>query len=207
MADSYQWLNWAKTLQAIAQNGLTYCESIFDRERYLAIQQIAAQIMGNHSQLDTQAILQLLQLEQGYATPKIDVRGAVFRDDKILLVQEQSDQCWSLPGGWAEINTSPAEAIVKEIREESGYEAKAVRLLALYDSHKHPHPPDIRHFYKCFFLCEIIGGEAKTSHETLAVDFFPRDNLPPLSTPRVLTSQIDYFFECRHHPEWPTAFD
>lgn len=127
----------ADSLLAIAQNGLFFTKDVFDKERYLQIQKIAASIVTEKSSLNFDEILDLFSCEKGYATPKLDVRGAVFKDNKILLVKEISDQLWTLPGGWVDINESPSEAVCKEILEESGFKTKAVKLMALYDKSKH----------------------------------------------------------------------
>lgn len=202
-----KWLDWAARLQALAQNGLTFVQNPFDAERYQAVRQIAVEMLAAGAEADIEQLDDLLSGEEGYATPKVDVRGAVFRDEKILLVQERSDEGWTLPGGWADIGKSPGENVVREIREESGFETHAVKLLAVYDRNKHPHTPFVHHVYKMFFLCELLGGEATTSSETLAVGFFGRDEIPPLSIRRVTASQIARFFEHHDHPEWPTDFD
>ena len=145
------WLHWAQQIQAIAQTGLTYTEGMYDRERYHALQQIAAEIMAVGSNGDVQQILDLFAQESGYPTPKVDVRGVVFRDDKILLVLERADGGWTLPGGWADVGDSPAECVVREVREESGFEVRAVKLLALYDRNRHGHDPHPDYIYKLFF--------------------------------------------------------
>ena len=145
--------------------------------------------------------------DEGYVTPKVDVRGGIFEDDRVLLVRERSDGRWTLPGGWVDINDSPSGAVVREIREESGYQARAVKLAALIDKRRHPHPPGIHHIYKLFFLCERIGGAPATSNETDAVQFFPVRALPELSTGRVLASQIERLHQHQLHPELPTYFD
>ncbi len=200
----------ATRLNAIAQNGLTFSENPFDKERYIEIQQIAAELTANHSRYQQQEILNTFHLEKGYATPKLDVRGCVFRDDKILLVRESADGLWTLPGGFAEFNYSPAESVVKEVEEESGFLTRATKLLALYDKLKHPHPLAYPHIYKMFILCEIIGGEAKTSIETSEVQFFHRDKLPlenEFSAPRVLLQQIQRMFLHYDNPDWLADFD
>ncbi|MFU8797843.1 MAG: NUDIX hydrolase [Gammaproteobacteria bacterium] len=208
MADiPLQWLMWARKLQALAQNGLTFTENPFEKERFESIQQIAAEMMAACSQHDTQPILDLFLTGAGYATPKLDVRGAAFQDNKILLVQEKSDGLWTLPGGFADINESPAEAITREVFEESGYLVRTTKLLALYDKLKHPHPPEVFHFYKIFFLCEIMGHQPGTNLETSDAQFFSEDKLPPLSLPRVIASQIHRLFAHYRHPDWPTDFD
>ncbi len=202
------WLTWAKQLAAIAQNGLTFSENAYDVERYEAIRRIAAEMMSAQSNVDTQAVLEIFTREEGYATPKVDVRGVVFRDDKILLVKEKIDGGWTLPGGWADPCQSPSEGVVREIREESGYETKVRKLLAVYDRGKHPHVPLMPfHIYKLFILCEIVGGSPQISHETTAVDFFAEDQIPDLSVSRVLPFQIARMFEHHRDPSLPTDFD
>ena len=151
-------LEWARRLNALAQTGLTFAENPYDIERYTAIRTIAAEMIAQGSGWTAGQVLDLLACDAGYATPKVDVRGVVFRDGKILLVQERSDGLWTLPGGWADVGDSPADAVVREIREESGYETRATKLLALLDRNRHGHPPHVNHIYKVFIRCEIIGG-------------------------------------------------
>jgi ADP-ribose pyrophosphatase YjhB (NUDIX family) len=127
------WLEWARRLNALAQTGLTFAENPYDIERYTAICTIAAEMIAQGAGVDAGQVLDLLDADAGYATPKVDVRGIVFRDGKILLVQERSDGLWTLPGGWADVGNSPADAVVREIREESGFENRATKLLALLD--------------------------------------------------------------------------
>ena len=202
------WLRWAKGLQAIAQNGLTYATDVYDRERYQAVREVAAEMMAERSETDTDSVLQLFSQETGYATPKVDVRGAVFRDDAILLVREVGDGRWSLPGGWADVNVSPSENIVREIAEESGFETKVRKLAAVLDRGKHPHVPAMPyHIYKLFFICEITGGAPKPNHEIHEVGFFQEDAIPELSLGRVLPCQIDRMFAHWRQPDLPTEFD
>ncbi len=136
-----EWLDWARRLNALAQTGLTFAENPYDIERYTAIRTIAAEMIGRGSGEDTSRVLDLFACDAGYATPKVDVRGVVFQDGKILLVQERSDGLWTLPGCWADVGDYPANAVVREIREESGYETRATKLLALLDRNRHDHPP------------------------------------------------------------------
>ena len=201
------WLDWAQRVQAIAQSGLTYSTNQYDIERYEALRDLAAEMMAKGSASPVAPIRDLFAGQSGYATPKVDMRAAVFRENRILLVQECEDGTWSLPGGWADVGESPAEAIVREVREESGYETRAVKLLAVYDRNKHGHPPFPFHAYKIFFLCELIGGEAAVSNETTGVDWYAEDALPPLSTTRVMPAQIHRLFEHYRNPQWPTDFD
>lgn len=202
-----RWLEWSRELQAVAQTGLTYAHDPFDIERYEQIQELSAQILAHHTGLEMSAALATLKTETGHATPKVDVRGVIFREGRILLVRERLDRLWTLPGGWANVNESATEATVREVREESGYETRAVKLLAAWDRRKHDHPPSRHHAYKLFFLCNLIGGAPATSIETTETGFFPEDDLPELSTGRVTHSQISRLFEHLRHPDWPTDFD
>jgi len=204
-----QWLKWARQLQALAQDGLTYTENPFDRERFGEIRQIAAEILSTHTDVSVEKWLDVFLEDQGYCTPKVDVRGVVFRQDAILLVQEKADHNrWTLPGGWADPGFSPAENVVKEIREESGLETRVKKLLAVYDRSKHPHTPFfLHHIYKMFFLCEQIGGEPKSSIETGQIAFFRETELPELSLSRITPRQLARIFEHRRNPHWPADFD
>lgn len=202
------WLNWATQLAALAQNGLTYSQSEYEIERYEHIRQIAAEMMAAGSGIDARSLIELFSGEQGYATPKVDVRGAVFRDHKILLVKEAADGAWTLPGGWADPCQSPSEAVAREVFEESGFEVRVTKLAAVYDRSKHPHkPPTPFHLYKLFFLCEITSGAPTTSHETTGVAFFAEDDIPELSISRTLPFQIARMFEHVRNPALPTDFD
>lgn len=204
---SIQWLKWAQQLQALSQNGLAYSQNPFDIERFQSIRDIAAEITASYSETEYAAIKGLFDSEAGYATPKIDARGVVFQDDKVLLVKEIIDGGWTFPGGWVDVNESPSEAVEREVWEESGYEVRAVKLLALYDRNKHGHPAYFFHVYKLFFLCELLGGEGKASLETSGAQFYSKENLPSLSTARTTQEEILRFFEHLSHPEWPTDFD
>jgi len=202
-----KWLKWASDIQAIAQSGITFGENPFDIQRYKALNEIAAQILAEHSQLSDSKILDLFLTEKGYATPKIDVRGAVFQDNQILMVKERMDGLWSLPGGYADVNLSAATCVCKEIDEESGFRTIPKKLIMFYDKLKHEHPPQLPHTYKCFFLCELQGGTAKPSIETSDVGFFSKEQIPPLSLPRVTINQISRCFEHFENPDLPTDFD
>ncbi len=202
-----KWLEWAKKLQAIAQTGLTYTTNPFDIERYKLIREIAAEIVATYSEGNPQYVLNLFAGEVGYATPKVDVRGAVFRDNTLLLVKERSDGGWTLPGGWADVGESPSECIEKEVYEESGFHTRSVKLLAVYDRNRHPHPPIPEYVYKLFFQCELLSGSPSLSIETSEVAFFAENEIPELSLSRVTPTQIAKVFEYSRHPDLPTAFD
>ena len=203
-----QWLKIAREVRAIAQTGLAFTADGFDHQRYARLRELAALLMAQGSATEHESILELLRQEKGYATPKVDVRGAAFQDGRVLMVREISDGKWTLPGGWADVNQSAGECVVREIAEESGFKARALKLAAVYDYHKSGHPPrHIDSIYKMFFICEITGGAACASDETSEVAFFPRDELPPLSLGRTTAAQIDRMFEHRAHLELPTDFD
>ena len=205
-----RWLLWAREMQALAQTGLALTRDPYDRERYQRLRGLAARIMTEHRGQDVQPIEALFAGDIGYATPKLDVRGAVFRDSRLLLVRETADgDRWTLPGGWADVNESPFESVVKEVREESGFDVRVAKLAAVWDRARHPHVPSYTfHIWKLFFVCEIIGGEARGGLETSAVEFFAEDELPrDLSISRVLLPQLRRMFEHMRRPELPTDFD
>lgn len=203
-----QWLTWARRLQSIAQNGLAYCQNPYDIERYEAMRDLALEILANHSGVQPDVLVNLFALETGYATPKIDVRGGLFQENRILLVRELADEGrWTLPGGWADVTDTPSEAVLREIREESGYEARAVKLVAVFDRLRQGHPTHYFSTYKLFFLCETTGGEPTQSHETGGVDFFAEDQLPELSLARVTPNQIHTLFHHARNLQLPTEFD
>ena len=177
-------------------------------ERYEAIREIAAEVMADGAGVtDASRILGLFKGDVGYATPKVDVRAAVFDGDRILLVREREDGCWTLPGGWADIGSSPTENVIREVKEESGYDAEVVKLAAVYDRNKHGHPPIPFHAYKLFFVARLVGGAAAQSVETDGADFFAESNIPPLSLTRVTAAEIRHMFDHYRHPELPTSYD
>jgi ADP-ribose pyrophosphatase YjhB (NUDIX family) len=201
------WLEWAKQLQGVAQTGLAFTHDPYDRERYASVSAIAAAMIAAGTGEEPRRLERLLGAEEGYATPKVDVRAAVFREGRILLVKERADGAWTLPGGWADIGDSPRSAVEREVREESGYEVRTVKLAAVYDRNRHEHTPHLYHIWKLFFVCDITGGVPTASIETEAVEFFAAAALPPLSIGRVTARQIAHMFEHHQHPEWPTTFD
>ncbi len=204
---AFDWLNIAKRLEAIAQIGLTYSQDDYDTERYHEIRDISHQIFNHYTDTPLEKIQNLFSRENGYPTPKVDVRGVIFQDKKILLVKEKLDGMWALPGGWADIGYSPAEVVVKEVKEEAGLEIAPVKLLAVFDKKCHAHPPSALHVYKMFILCTINGGTLNPGMETLEAEFFSQDKLPELSIERNTPEQINLLFKNRLNPEAPTLFD
>jgi ADP-ribose pyrophosphatase YjhB (NUDIX family) len=207
MSQEPQWLTIAREVRAIAQTGLAFAADGFDHQRYQRLQQLAALLMAQGSSAEHDAILELLRQEKGYATPKVDVRGAAFADGRVLMVREISDGKWTLPGGWADVNQSAGECVVREIAEESGFKARALKLAAVYDYQKRNPPRHIDSIYKMFFICEIVGGAACASDETSEVAFFPRNELPPLSCGRTTAAQIERMFQHHEDPQLATDFD
>jgi ADP-ribose pyrophosphatase YjhB (NUDIX family) len=202
-----RFLQWCRSIRSISQNGLAFTKDSFDKERYEQLRSVADEMLASCTDIPVEKIKSLLSSEKGYATPKVDVRGGVFRGDKILLVRERSDNAWTLPGGWADVNESPSESIVREIREESGFKTKCVKLAAVYDRDKHAHTPFFFSVYKLFFICKLIGGKPEKTIETDGVAFFAEDGLPNLSETRVTPSQIQMVFRHHRNIALPAEFD
>ncbi len=197
----FKQLEWAKKLQAISQAGHTYSKDKFDLERFDQIQQIAFEMLSEISDEPIEKIANLLIPETGYPTPKVDVRAGVIRDNKILLVREREDGCWTLPGGWADVCETPSRGVIREVLEESGFVVRQPRLIAVKDRDVHPYTPKYPfHIYKMIFLCELVSGEAKANIEISEIDFFSFDNLPELSQGRTLPDDIKLIFEHANNP-------
>lgn len=191
----------AQRMRALSQNGLTYSLSEYDTERYEELLEISDRLASLATGREAADIAACYRLSKEYVTPKVDIRAAVFNEkEEILLVKEKSDGCWSLPGGWSDVGYSPKEVAVKEVREETGLEVRACRLLAVMDMSKHPHPAIPFYVYKFFILCQITGGRFNDVFDIEDKGFFRQDQLPPLSLERVLPEQIDYLFACLRNP-------
>ena len=203
-----RWLTWAQHIQALAQSGLQYTENPFDAERYQELSRIAAEMMIAGTGADPSGVKVIFEAQCGYATPKVDSRGVVFKDEKLLLVRELQDGGrWTLPGGWVDVNEPPSLAVEREVREEAGFLVKARKLLAVYDRNLHSHPPYPFHAYKLFFLCDLLGDAVASDLETAEPTFFSVDKIPELSLARVTPWQITRVFEHLHNPSLPTEFD
>jgi ADP-ribose pyrophosphatase YjhB (NUDIX family) len=203
-ANQPQKLPWARELFSIAQSGLAYCKNEFDLQRYRRLQGIAAEMVASQSELTVEAVLENFSLQTGYATPKIDVRGAVIRDGKILLVHERVDNRWSMPGGWADLGEVPSQMVIREVQEESGFEVRVDKLIV--DANR-INPLEFYHAYKLIFLCTIVGGEAQASIETFDAGFFAPEELPPLSEFRTNRTMIAEVFAHLADPNRPAYFD
>lgn len=210
MTDEPQWLTWTRELQAIAQTGLTFVRDPYDRERYEMLRRLASQMMASHAELPADRIEDLFRGEQGYATPKLDVRGAVFdAEGRLLMVREVADDGrWTLPGGWADVNLTPSENVVREVREESGFDVRVRKLAAAWDRTRQGHPAGVFSCCKMFYICDLVGGSATTGTETSEVSWFAEDALPrDLSLGRVLPCQLKRMFDHLHDPALPTDFE
>ncbi|MCG3117932.1 MAG: hypothetical protein ALAOOOJD_00057 [bacterium] len=201
------WLAWAREIQALSQTGLTFTQNEYEIGRYQRLSEIAAEIVARYSELAQESLQQNFLAQPGYATPKIDVRGAVIREGKILLVQERTDERWCMPGGWADVGEKPSEMVVREVWEESGFAVVPKKVIAVYDANRTGRPLEFYHAYKIIFRCDIISGEPRPSNETLAADFFSFDNLPPLSMNRTNERHLAEVLAHLHDHTRPTAFD
>lgn len=202
-------LSIARELSAMAQTGLHFTKNPYDRERYERLRHISSEMLKNSSNLTFEDIYEWSKAEFGYATPKVDVRAFIVSEGKILLIREDNDNGrWTLPGGWADVNESPSESIIREVEEESGYRVECKGLLAVLDREKQGHlPPFPYHVYKLFFHCEITGGTAKANRESSQCDFFDVDSLPELSVSRVLEHQIKMFYEAVQQGSFTAVYD
>ncbi|HAK97218.1 MAG TPA: NUDIX hydrolase [Planctomycetes bacterium] len=201
------WLEWARELQAIGQTGLAYALTEYDTQRYGRLGAIAAEIAAAHGRVPEEVLLGAFGVQIGYATPKIDVRGAVVRDGRILLVQETSDGRWAMPGGWADVGDTPSGTVAREVLEEAGFIVVPRKVAGVFDANRDGVPEEFFHAFKIVFLCDLAGGEARPSFETPSVDFFTFDALPPLSA---LRTNERHLAEVRKHiedPARPAAFD
>jgi ADP-ribose pyrophosphatase YjhB (NUDIX family) len=202
-----RWLAWAREIQALAQIGDHYAANDFQRERYHRLMEIAAEIVSEHADLKTTAVMEIYTAQGGYATPKVDVRAAVFCENKLLLVRERTDGGWTMPGGWADVGDAPAVSAEREAWEEAGFRVKARKLVGVYDANRFD-PLELMHAYKLVFLCDVIEGEATPSSETSEVAFFAEEELPtPLSERRTNPRHIRDAFLALSNPYKLAVFD
>jgi ADP-ribose pyrophosphatase len=203
------WLLWAREVQALAQTGLAFATNPYEIERNHALQNLAAKMMSDAAGEDYDVVLSSFSAQKGYATPKVDVRAALFRENEVLLVSEKMDGGrWTLPGGFADVNSSPSENAIREMREEAGFVVKAAKLAGVWDRDKRgntrPYP---FHIYKLFFLCEFVGLCEKSELETGEPRWFPVDQLPELSMDRTQPWHIERLYAHYRDPSLPPEFD
>ena len=202
-----KWLKWASELQSIAQAGLTFAENQYDIDRYQHIRTLTIEILHEYTDLSHEKIRDLFASETGYQTPKVDIRAAVFKADKILMVKEKVDGKWSLPGGWADVNTSVSESAVRECLEEAGAIVKPKKIIAIQMANKQNNFVYPFTIYKIFIECVLIEYGFKENTETSGSRFFSIENLPELSTERNSQEQIRMCFEAKRHKVFETIFD
>ena len=206
MNTNEKWLQWAVELQGLAQAGLYYAEDDYNRERYGRIREIAAEMVSFKTDVSLEKVKDLFCCETGYQTPKLDTRAAVFREGKILLVQERGG-LWSLPGGWVDVDQSIRENTEKEVREEAGLEVVAERLIALHDRNRHNTPAFLNGVCKVFVLCKLVGGEFQANLETVDSGWFAQDSLPPLCEDKTTAGQVALCFRAAGDENWQPEFD
>ena len=200
------WLTWAIEIQSIAQNGLAYCKNIYDIERYERLRDLAAEMLSYKTDIPVEKVKSLFCHEQGYQTPKIDSRAAIFKHDKILLVQE-NDGLWSLPGGWVDVLETIDSNTVKEVKEEAGLDVKPRFLIAIHAQHKRNYPPFAYRVLKAFVMCELLGGKFQHNSETLQSAYFALDELPEMNNEKNTKEQVELCFQAYHSKQWITEFD
>ena len=200
------WLDWAVELQALAQAGLYYGADPYDRERYERIRDIAAEMVGLQADIPLEKARDLFCCETGYQTPKLDTRAAVFQEEKILLVRENTGR-WSLPGGWVDVNVSVKENVLKEVREEAGLEVTADTVIAVQDRERHNRPVYAWKVCKIFVLCTLVGGQFTPNIETTESGYFALEELPPLAEEKNTREQIEMCFRAYHDKNWKTLMD
>ncbi|MCJ7552345.1 MAG: NUDIX hydrolase [Ignavibacteriaceae bacterium] len=202
-----KWLKIAREIQQLAQTGLAFAVTDYEKDRYKRLTELTSEIIEHHTQLEKESVQKVLMKHPGYATPKIDVRAAVIKDNKLLLVQEGTDERWAMPGGWADVGDIPSEVAIRETHEESGFVVKPIKVIGVFDANRVEGELEFFHAFKIIFLCELISGEAQTSSETLDVQFFSLDDLPPLSLYRTNTKHIEEIKLHLNDPGRNTYFD
>lgn len=207
MKTNDQIANWAMDLQSLAQAGLHYGHDVFDRERYEEIRRIAGEMMSARTGIPKEKLKTLFLGDEGYQTPKIDTRAAIFKDNRILLVREKKTQEWSLPGGWNDYDQTTAQNCVKEAREEAGRIVEPIKIIAVQDRNNHNKPVIATNITKIFYLCKEISGKFMPNDETDSCDYFNLDNLPKLSLGRNTKEQIAMCFDANNDPNWDTRFE
>jgi len=202
-----QWLIWARELQALAQTGLTFAVGEYDLARYRRLMELAAEITAHSTGASVDALTEDFMQQPGYATPKVDVRGAVVRENSILLVQERADGRWCMPGGWADVGELPSVMVAREVLEESGLVVRPRKVVGVFDANRSGIPQAFYHAYKVVFLCDVLGGEIRGSDETLDARFFPFTSIPQLSSARTNERHLAEIQAHLADPARPTAFD
>lgn len=206
MDEMEKWLELAIEIQSLAQSGLAYTENVYDIERYERLRDISAEMLNLKSDLPFDKIKELFCNEEGYQTPKLDTRAAIFEDGKILLVHEKNGT-WSLPGGWCDVLESVKSNTIKEVREEAGLDVIAKKIIAVQDRNKHNKPIYAYGVCKIFVLCDVVGGCFKENIETTETKYFALDELPILAEEKNNKEQIEMCFKAKGDENWEVQFD
>ena len=188
--------DFAKYLQrmiALTYTGLTFTKDPFDRERYEDLRGLLSELLNQASDLDSEEVAEVLKPTSAYATPLMDVRAWIIEDEKICLVRGQGENDWALPGGFGEVGYSPTENILKEIEEETGFEAKVERLLAVFDTNRFQ--LQSKQYAKFVFECKLLDGQFQKNQEIADLQFFAIDQLPALSEKRITKEQIEILWQ------------
>ncbi len=201
-----QWISWAMELQFIGQAGITYSRDSFDKERFERIRELSGEIMERYTDLGKEKVTDLFCSETGFQTPKMDTRAAIIEDDRILLVHER-DGCYSLPGGWVDVNQSVGDNIVKETMEEAGLQVVPVKLVMLQDRNRHNLPVYAYGICKVFMLCQVVEGEFVKNIETSSSGWFALEELPKLAEEKNTREQIEMCFEAYYRENWQAIVD
>ena len=202
-----KWLKWAIEIQSLSQIGLTYTKDVYDRERYQRLREISAEMLAKKTEVSIEKVKDLFCHETGYQTPKLDTRAAIFRNNKILLVHENNGT-WSLPGGWCDVLESVKSNTEKEVREETGLNVKAVKIISIQDRNKHNKPVYAYGVCKIFVLCEVINGNFVENIETREIRYFSLQDLPHnLAEEKTNKEQIEMCFKAYLNENWQTQFD
>ena len=202
-----KWLIWAREIQSIARAGLTYSKDKYDLDRFNQLEKLAAEIISEYTQIGVRKVEELLAQETGYLTPKVDVRGAIIKDNRILLVKESQDGLWSMPGGWADVNLSISENIIKEAKEEAGVSIIPKKIIAILDRNRYNKPISMQSIYTIFVLCEFVNGKFERNIETEESRFFEQNHLPDLSITRSTKEQVEMCFKAHLNCHFETLFD
>ena len=202
-----KWLKWAIEIQSLAQAGLTYTDNVYDIERYERLREIAAEIIEEKSNISLEKVKDLFCNENGYQTPKIDTRAAIFKDDKILLTHENNGT-WAMPGGWCDVLESVKSNTKKEVKEETGLDVETIKIISIQDRNKHNKPIYAYGVCKIFVLCNIIGGEFIENIETTEIKYFSLNEIPNnLAEEKTNNEQIEMCFKAYKDEKWQTQFD
>lgn len=210
MTDKYnnpKWLEIAREIQQLSKIGAAFSFTEYEIQRYKRLTEITSEIIAHQTDLEVEALNKVLINQPGFATPKVDVRAAVIRNGKILLVQENTDNCWAMPGGWADVGDVPSDVAIRETKEESGFDVKPVKVIGVFDANRVEDKLEFFHAFKIVFLCDLIGGNAATSNETLDVKFFDLDKLPELSLNRTNLKHLNEIKLHLYNPVRSTYFD